>query len=169
MWLACQRMWQDQLRRLKQKISPENEGLLPPCWGLQVVLSVKFSLTSFCFSRAVGGVRKRQSGSSNTAADCNFSKGIKVHIFRDCSENSKVDLQTFLGWDVPLGQLGKLNRPPLGGIHWTSKPSWIQSLPNHWFISLFNVKDDNLPLSGCLLEGRASDWQDRWQYWWRWV
>ena len=33
---------------------------------------------SFWFSRAVGGVRKRQSGSSNTAADCNFSKGIKV-------------------------------------------------------------------------------------------
>ena len=30
--------------------------------------------------RAVGGVRKRQSGSSNTAADCNFSKGIKVFV-----------------------------------------------------------------------------------------
>ena len=33
------------------------------------------------FSRAVGGVRKRQSGSSNTAADCNFSKGIKVNKY----------------------------------------------------------------------------------------
>ena len=32
--------------------------------------------SSFYFFRAVGGVRKRQSGSSNTAADCNFSKGI---------------------------------------------------------------------------------------------
>ena len=37
------------------------------------------NLIIFCFPRAVGGVRKRQSGSSNTAADCNFSKGIKVH------------------------------------------------------------------------------------------
>ena len=46
----------------------------------KVILSVKniWNILSFYFSRAVGGVRKRQSGSSNTAADCNFSKGIKV-------------------------------------------------------------------------------------------
>ena len=47
----------------------------------KVILSVKniWNILSFYFSRAVGGVRKRQSGSSNTAADCNFSKGIKVN------------------------------------------------------------------------------------------
>ena len=82
--------------------------------------------------RAVGGVRKRQSGSSNTAADCNFSKGIKVFVLflflKELRCNKmwsftllfviKTIVQNRSGWDVPLGQPWQLNWSSLGGFHW---------------------------------------------------
>ena len=64
-------------------------------------------------------MRKRQSGSSNTAADCNFSKGIKVRSF---VEKTFVDTpfkaemclwdnlgnSTDLHWEASIGQVSLL-------------------------------------------------------------
>lgn len=50
--------------------------------------------------RASGGVRKRQSGSSNTAADCNFSKGIKAEMCLWDNLGNSTDLH----WEASIGQ-----------------------------------------------------------------
>ena len=64
-------------------------------------------------------MRKRQSGSSNTAADCNFSKGIKVgsfveKTFLDTPFKAEMCLWDNLGnstdlhWEASIGQVSLL-------------------------------------------------------------
>ena len=106
-------------------------------WSNLIIIlsSAVWSNVIIILSRAVGGVRKRQSGSSNTAADCNFSKGIKVFVLflflkeLRCNKMWSFTLlfvittivQNRSGWDVPLGQPWQLNWSSLGGFYWPGR------------------------------------------------
>lgn len=61
---------------------------------------VSTSICKLLSTRAVGGVRKRQSGSPNTAADCNFAKGIKAEMCLWDNLGNSTDLH----WEASIGQ-----------------------------------------------------------------
>ena len=56
--------------------------------------------------RAVSKVSKRQSGSSNTAADCNFSKGIKAEMCLWDNLGNSTDLH----WQASIGQVSRITK-----------------------------------------------------------